>query len=138
VTYCCLDKYVVLSIIEIIVVISKFQELISYEWWDDVFVSDDVNNIFNAFLNTYLNIFHSCFIKKKITPKSKCNPWITRGIRISCKRKSELYLKLRQDNDPNLKFYYRKYCKILAKVIKEANKVYYDSVILKSNQIKMT
>jgi Notch-like protein len=35
--------------------------------------------------------------------------------------------------------YYRKYCKTLAKVIKEAKKVYYDSVILKShNKIKTT
>jgi uncharacterized membrane-anchored protein YjiN (DUF445 family) len=33
--------------------------------------------------------------------------------------------------------YYRRYCKILAKVIKEAKKVYYDNVLLKSkNKIK--
>jgi hypothetical protein len=82
--------------------IFKFQELLSYERWDNVFVSDDVNIIFNAFLNTYLNIFHSCFIKKKVTPKFNHNPWITCGIRTSCKRKRELYLKLRQDNDVNL------------------------------------
>jgi hypothetical protein len=106
--------------------ISTFQELLSYERWDDVLVSDDVNNIFNSFLDTYLKIFHSCFIKKKITPKSKCNPWRTHGIRISCKRKSELCL--RQDNDPNLKLYYRKYCKTLAKVIKEARK--YITIVL--------
>jgi superoxide dismutase len=35
--------------------------------------------------------------------------------------------------------YYRRYCKILAKVIKEAKKVYYDNVLLKpKNKIKTT
>jgi hypothetical protein len=35
--------------------------------------------------------------------------------------------------------YYRRYCKILAKVIKKAKKVYYDNVLLKSkNKIKTT
>jgi hypothetical protein len=91
------------------------------------------------FLNTYLKIFHSSFTKKKITPKFNHNPWITCGMRTSCKRKRELYLKLRQDNDPNLKLYYRRYCKILSKVTNEAKKVYYDNVILKSkNKIKTT
>jgi hypothetical protein len=42
----------------------KFQEMLSYELWDDVFTNDNVNNIFNAFLNTYLKIFYSCFTKK--------------------------------------------------------------------------
>jgi hypothetical protein len=93
-----------------------------------------VNNIFNAFLNTYLKMFHSCFIKKGITTKLKYNPWITQGIRISCKRKREFYLKLiHSNNDPHFNLYYMKYCKVLAEVIKEVKKVYYDSTILKSN-----
>jgi hypothetical protein len=46
---------------------------------------------------------------------------------------------LRQDNDPHLKLYYKKYCKVLATVIKEAKKLYYDNAILKSkNKIKTT
>jgi hypothetical protein len=45
--------------------INKFQEMMIYESWDDVFMNDNVNNIFNAFLNTYLRIFYSCFTKIK-------------------------------------------------------------------------
>jgi hypothetical protein len=117
----------------------KFQELLSYECWDDVFVTDDANTPFNAFLNTYLKIFQSYFIKKKVTPKPNHYSWVTSGIKTSCKRKRELYLKLRQDNDPNLKLYYKKYCKVLATIIKEAKKLYYDNAILKSkNKIKTT
>ena len=45
---------------------TKFQEMLSYELWDDVFTNDNVNNTFNVFLNTYLRIFYSCFTKKKL------------------------------------------------------------------------
>jgi hypothetical protein len=34
--------------------INKFQEMQSYELWDDVVTNDNVNNIFNTFLSTYL------------------------------------------------------------------------------------
>jgi hypothetical protein len=69
--------------------IIKFQEILSYELWDDIFTKDNVNNIFNGLPNTYLKIFYSCFTKKKT--QIKYNPWITQGIQISCKRKRELY-----------------------------------------------
>ena len=46
--------------------ITKFQEMLSFELWDDVFTNDNVNNTFNVFLNTYLRIFYSCFTKKKL------------------------------------------------------------------------
>jgi hypothetical protein len=44
--------------------VNKFQEMLSYELWDDVFTNDNVNNIFNEFLNTYVKFFYSCFTKK--------------------------------------------------------------------------
>jgi hypothetical protein len=59
--------------------INKFQEMLSYELWD-VFTNDNVNNIFNTFLNTYLKIFYSCFTKRKIIPRLMYNPWITTGL----------------------------------------------------------
>jgi hypothetical protein len=79
------------------------------------------------------------FYLEKVSPKLKYNPWITQRIRIYCKRKRELYLKHRHDNDPQLKSYYIKYCKLLTRVIKEAKKAYYNSTIVKShNTIKIT
>ena len=44
--------------------ILEFQLLLSYENWEDIFMEDDANTSFNTFLNIYLRIFHSCFIKK--------------------------------------------------------------------------
>ena len=41
--------------------ISKFTFLLSFENWEDVFLEENVNIIFNNFLNTYLRIFYANF-----------------------------------------------------------------------------
>jgi hypothetical protein len=45
--------------------ILEFQLLLSNENWEEIFMEDDDNISFNKFLNIYLRIFHSCFIKKR-------------------------------------------------------------------------
>jgi hypothetical protein len=40
---------------------AEFQNSLSYESWDQVFDGNDVNKIFNSFLNTYLRIFYASF-----------------------------------------------------------------------------
>ena len=45
--------------------ILEFQLLLSHENWEEIFMEDDANTSFNKFLNIYLRIFHSCFIKKR-------------------------------------------------------------------------
>jgi hypothetical protein len=55
------------------------------------------------------------------------------GIKISCKRKRELLLLCRHSNDPNPKTYYKKYCRLLSKVILSAKKLHYNRIILSSN-----
>jgi hypothetical protein len=63
----------------------NFKIQLSYETWDDVSNGNDVDIIFNSFLNTYLRIFYSCFPLKRITSsKTEINNWITPGIKISC------------------------------------------------------
>jgi len=46
---------------------SEFLTNLSYESWDNIFVDDDVDTLFNTFLNTYLRIFYCSFSFKKIT-----------------------------------------------------------------------
>jgi uncharacterized protein (UPF0305 family) len=64
--------------------------------------------------------------------------WLTKGIKNSCNKKRELYLKARYNNEIERKLFYKQYCKILTKVIKEAKKKkYHKEVIAKSkNKIK--
>ena len=78
--------------------------------------------MFNNFLNTYLICHYSTFTKKVIKTQHNYKHWITTGIKTSCKRKRELLFPCRLSNDPNLKIYYKRYCKLLTKVILTAKK----------------
>jgi exonuclease III len=114
--------------------LANFKWQLSFETWEDVFNGNDVDTIFNCFLNTYLRIFNTCFpLKKIITPKFKTNNWITPGIRNSCRHKRELYLLLRNKNDTKSKSYYKLYCRILSRVINAAKRMHYDGLIANSN-----
>jgi hypothetical protein len=108
--------------------ISDFIDKLSCKSWDTIFNSEDVNAMFNSFLNIYLRIFYSSFpLKKVINRNNKDNKnWITLGIKTSCRHKRELYLTCRNSNNLELKRHYEVYCKILTNVIKEAKRTYYD------------
>jgi hypothetical protein len=54
--------------------IIKFQEMLSYELWKDVFTNDNVNNIFNAFLILIYKFSIHVLLKKSLPNLS-----ITRG-----------------------------------------------------------
>jgi hypothetical protein len=44
----------------------------------------------------------------------------------------------RRSNNPHMRAYYNKYCKILGRVIKEAKRQHYSRLIEKSDKIKTT
>ena len=99
--------------------ISKFQDLLSYENWEDVFLYNDVNTLFNNFLNTYLKIFYACFPTRKKNEHKTLKPWLTTGIIVSCANKQKMYATYRISNNLNYKTYYKNYCKILFSAITE-------------------
>jgi hypothetical protein len=49
--------------------IPEFINKLSNESWDNVFSNEDVNEMFNSFLNDYLRIFNSCFPLQTVTTK---------------------------------------------------------------------
>jgi len=83
---------------------AEFQNSLSYELWDEVFEGNDVNKIFNSFLNTYLRNFYATFLLKKINNGIKA-PWITMEIKTSCIQKRKLYLACRNSTNPHSKRY---------------------------------
>jgi hypothetical protein len=101
------------------------------------FECNDVNKIFNSFLNTYLRIFYASILLKKINNKIN-TPWITTGIKTSCIQKRKLYLASRNSTNPHIKRYYKHYCNILSKVIKEAKKCHNDNQIKNSTNKNKT
>jgi len=114
--------------------INDFLIKLSYKNWETVFSTDEVNKMFNSFLDTYLKIFNSSFPLKRvhITKKNNNKSWITLGILTSCKHKRELFIASRNSNNLDLKTYYKRYYKILSAVIKEAKKLIYADKIKKS------
>ena len=88
-----------------------------------VFIDEDVSQIFNNFLNIYLRIYNASFPVIKRTKFIKPSPWITSGIKISCITKRNLYVKYRDCKDQSHKDNYKKYCKILSSVIRDAKNV---------------
>jgi hypothetical protein len=117
--------------------IADFQLQLSYGQWDDVFGNNNVNEIFNHFLNTYLKCYYSNFTKKVIKTQHNYKHWITKGIKTSCKRKRELLFLCRLSNDPNLKIYYKRYCKFLSKVVLTEKKLCYNNRIILNSKNKM-
>ena len=67
--------------------LSQFAANLSYEKWGSVFVEEDVNTVFNNFLNTYLRIFNSSFPLQKIYSIHNGKPWISTGIKTLCQHK---------------------------------------------------
>ena len=122
----CIRKYNKISI-------SQFAINLSYKNRDNVFIEEDVNTVFNNFLNIYLRIFNSSFPLQKIYSTHNNNPWITTGIKTSCQHKRELYFISRDFNNSKLKAHYKTYCLILSEVIKAAKRLYYKNKISMSN-----
>ena len=96
--------------------------------------------MFNNFLNNYLRCYYTSFLKINISKFNQShNEWITRGIKVSCKRKKELFVLCKISNNHNLRLYYKKYCLILTRVICNAKKLHYNNIILRSkNKVKST
>lgn len=118
--------------------INEFLHNLSYVNWENVFIEGNVNVIFNNFLDTYLKIFYASFPIIKLKQAYKPKPWITKGIKISCLNKRKLYLTYRNTNNPSLKEHFKKYCRILSKVIETSKKQYYNTLILNSKNRQNT
>ena len=89
--------------------INYFLTKLSCETWDNIFSTDDVNIMFNFFLDTYLKMTYSSFPLKRVQLSKKHKNWITLGILTSCKQKRELFTACRNNNNPDLLKHYKSY-----------------------------
>ena len=118
--------------------IAQFKLNLSYENWFETFTEEYIDTNFKNFLNTYLRIFNSTFPYKRIYPNRNRNAWITKGIKISCKRKEALYILSKNTQNPKLRSHYKTYSKILSEVIRTAKKeMHYHNLLSRShNKVK--
>jgi len=80
--------------------IADFLLKLSHDTWASAFEGNDVNTIFNSFLNTFLRRFYSSFPVIKVNKLQNHKSRIMSGIRTSCQYKRVLYVKLRNNNNP--------------------------------------
>jgi Notch-like protein len=118
--------------------IENFKLNLSYETWEEIFIDDEVDKIFNSFLNTYLRVFNKSFPVKKSYHNYNNKAWLTVGIRISCQHKRNLHIFCRNVKSPILNAYYKKYCRILREVIKVTKRTHYNKLIVNSNNKSKT
>jgi len=110
---------------------------LSHETWEQVFDGNDVNKIFNSFLNIFLRIYYSSFPLTQVKSKMNQNSWITPGIITSCKHKRQQYKELQNNNNATLASYCRDYSRILSMFIRKAKRMEHDKLILNShNKVK--
>jgi len=70
--------------------IAEFQLQLNWEQWDNIFGKNNVNDMFNNFSTHTWGVINLAFWKKKLNlmPHIK---WITKGIKISCKKRRNFY-----------------------------------------------
>jgi hypothetical protein len=101
--------------------IGDFLIKLSYETWDQIFSSENVNVMLNLFLDMYLKIYYSSFPPKKIEIFHSSKEWITTGIKTSCKHKRELYKICKNTKNPNQKATIINTAKFYLRLLKKPN-----------------
>uniref|UniRef100_A0A672HNX1 Reverse transcriptase domain-containing protein n=1 Tax=Salarias fasciatus TaxID=181472 RepID=A0A672HNX1_SALFA len=106
--------------------------------WDAVYV-DDVNEAYNAFINTVIDLYNkNCAL---ITNRKKSNdkPWMTKGIKNACKKKNYLYRNFLKEQTKEAENKYKKYKNKLVWIIRNRRKDYYSEQLNENrNNIKST
>ena len=72
--------------------IDRFKEKLRNINWNNINILQNVNVALSKFLEGFLSLYNECFskIKFKSKPQRQCNPWVTKGIRKSSKRKQTI------------------------------------------------
>jgi len=97
--------------------------LLNDETWDTVYKATCINEMYNSFQTTPIRHFEASFSVTYADYKPNKNNWITKSIKTSCNKKSELYLLYRNNkNNAQINDHYKKYSSILKRVINEAKK----------------
>jgi hypothetical protein len=87
------------------ITIAEFKQNLSEENWLNTFNEEDIDLSFNKFLNEYLRIFNHSFPFKKYYNKHINRGWLTKGIKISCYHKRDLYMLSKDTNNFKIKTY---------------------------------
>jgi hypothetical protein len=94
--------------------------------------------MYSKFKGILLRYYEASFPVYYTNYKSNHNNWVTKGIKTSRIKKTELYSLYRNNKDNvQLRNYYKKYCNILNRVINEAKiQTFHNQIATSSNKVK--
>ena len=108
--------------------ITSFIDTIRTISWDNIAVSNDVNQSYNNFVDTFYSLYNEKFplINKRIKIiNNSYKPWISTAILKSIRCKNGLYSKWIKFRDDNMFVKYKKYKNKLVSIIRAAEATYY-------------
>ena len=121
--------------------VEKFEDKLRTVSRDSITNSSDTNKAYDNIIETFSSLYDEYFPKKKIKlrPQKYSNPWVTKGIKKSSKRKQKLYEKcLKNRNEKNEKLY-KSYKSLFESVKRKSKRIYYSSKTLEfKNNAKKT
>ena len=108
--------------------------------WDAVKFLGNPNESHVRFMETITQIYDDCFPKTKFKIKSnnKANPWITRGIAKSSKRKQKLYEKFLKNRSIQNEKIYKDYRKLFETITMKSKWIYYSEKLQFQGDAKKT
>ena len=95
--------------------------------WELVSETNHGDNAYDIFLQTFSRLYEKSFPKIKVSIKTKTleNPWFTKGLLKSSKRKQRLYEKFLKQKTYENETKYKSYKNLFEKLKKQAKKYYY-------------
>jgi hypothetical protein len=91
--------------------------------WDTVYKTTCVNEMCNSFWDIFLRHYEASFPVIYTDYRLNDDNWVTKGIKISCTKKRELFSVYRNNKDnTQIRDYYKKYSSVLQRVINKAKK----------------
>jgi hypothetical protein len=113
---------------------SKLSNMLSCENWIDVYNTDDANHAYNLFLDKFRFYYNKAFpiVATRLDSTRKRKPWMTDGLIISCKKRSELYKQFSNNVIP--KQQYTAYRNMYNNLIRTAKQTYYRNLFSDSSK----
>lgn len=103
-----------------------FRQLSSIDW-NEIYTLTDATEAFNHFYDKFCCLYNKCFPKKHVkVGYNNRKTWLTTGLKISIKHKNHLYTTFRNNPSEINDQKYKKYKRILAKIMRKAEKNHYD------------
>jgi hypothetical protein len=106
--------------------------MLNNEIWKEIYLEKNVDELYQLFINKFLYYFTRAFPLKLVKKRDKRNNlWISRGIKVSCKKMRLLNnLKQKMPLSRDTLIYINRYHRIYKRVISEAKKRHNDKQIV--------